>query len=197
MLLRVIFFGVLAGVAFLAYDNARRGSSESTPIPNTPTLAASAASTPTDVPTTPTATLTPSFLLIPSLGVYAPVIEVYLDGQSWDVSNLGMNVGHLQGTAWVDLPGNIVLSAHVEMADGRRGIFAALREMQAGELVILQHGTEERRYSVGEPFTVEPTDLSVLYPTTEEQLTLITCDAYDFLQDTYEQRVVVVAERIN
>jgi sortase (surface protein transpeptidase) len=41
-----------------------------------------------------------------------------------------------------------------------------------------------------------PDDLTVLYPTTDERLTLITCDSYDFLQDAYLERMVVIADRI-
>jgi LPXTG-site transpeptidase (sortase) family protein len=124
------------------------------------------------------------------------VIEVFLDGNSWDIRNLGTNVGHLQGTAWLDTPGNIVLSGHVEMADGRLGVFATIEELAQGDLVVLQHGTEERRYGVREISRVAPDDLRVLYPTQSEQLTLITCDAYDFFQNAYLERVVVVADRL-
>jgi sortase A len=123
-------------------------------------------------------------------------VQVYLDGVSWDVTNLGMNVGHLQGTAWLEDAGNIALSGHVELADGRAGVFASLHELKPGDLVVLRQGGSERRYSVTEVKTVQPEDLTPLYPTIEERLTLITCGNYNFFQDTYLERVVVVAQRI-
>jgi len=135
-------------------------------------------------------------ILIPSAGVNTPIIRVYLDGVSWDVSNLGQNVGHLQGTVWMGEPGNIVLSGHVEMRDGRKGIFANLGDLVTGDVVILERDEVEQRYLVSEIRNVAPDDLTPLYPTTTERLTLITCDDYNFLSDSYEERTIVVAERI-
>ena len=135
---------------------------------------------------------------IPAAGVNAAIIEVYLDGESWDVSELGTNVGHLQGTAWMGPQrGNIVLSGHVEMRDGRKGVFARIGELTAGDIIILQHNDEMRRYSIFDIRNVEPTDLTPVYPTTDERLTLITCDDFNFLQNSYQQRTIVVAERIS
>ncbi|RMF79745.1 MAG: sortase [Chloroflexi bacterium] len=139
---------------------------------------------------------TETSLFLPTLGVQAPVIETFLNGSSWDVSNLGTNVGHLQGTSWLNTPGNIVLSGHVELADGRPGIFENLNELQIGDPIILTEEGVERRYVVTDLLVVEPDDLSVLYPTTHEQLTLITCGAYNFFSDTYQERVVAIAELI-
>lgn len=134
-------------------------------------------------------------ILIPTLAVNAPVIQAYLEGGTWDVSNLGTNVGHLQGTTWMgEIPGNIVLSGHVEMADGRQGVFSDLKDLQVGDPIIIQQGDEERRYTVVEISNVEPTDLTPVRPTVDERLTLITCDVYDFFLDSYQERTVVIAE---
>ncbi len=130
---------------------------------------------------------------VPTAGVRAPVVEVYLNGQSWDVSRLGYNAGHLQGTAPFGATGNLVLVGHVEMGDGRPGIFASINSMQVGDPLILSRGQLEKRYAVSEVRKVEPDDLSVLYPTTSDRLTLITCGDYDFLQNQYLERIVVIA----
>jgi LPXTG-site transpeptidase (sortase) family protein len=92
--------------------------------------------------------------------------------------------------------GNIVLAGHVEMVDGRRGIFATIGELEIGDPLYLSQDGEERVYQVTQLFTTAPDDLSVLYPTTDERVTLITCSNYDFLQDSYLDRVVVIAERV-
>ena len=44
--------------------------------------------------------------------------------------------------------------------------------------------------------TVAPDDMSVLYPTAEDRLTLITCDSFDYLSFTYLERIVAIAERV-
>lgn len=201
-LLSLIFVGILAGVAYLIYDNFRNQPS-SAPVPTSLPL-----STPTPAATliplasalAPTLSASPvegASLFIPTAGILVPIIEVYLDGESWDIRQLGMNAGHLQGTAWLDdSPGNIVLSGHVEMADGRAGIFATIKDLKAGDLAILRQQNTEHRYSVKEVKRVAPDELTPLYPTSTDQLTLLTCGNYDFLQDAYLERVVVIAERI-
>lgn len=208
-LLPLIFLGMIAGIGFLIYDSfiARPNSSAPTPQPTAAvtqeagTQAVDSAA-PTPQPAgSPVPGLEPDIinasLFIPTAGIIAPIIRVYLDGTSWDITNLGMNVGHLQGTAWVDSgPGNIVLSGHVEMSDGRKGIFANIKDLKTGDVVILREGGEERRYAVTFTGVVEPDDLTPLYPTANERLTLITCGNYDFFQDNYLDRVVVVAERV-
>lgn len=136
------------------------------------------------------------YISIPALGVYAPIIEVFLDGTSWDVSRLGTDVGHLQGTAWLDEPGNIVLSGHVELRDGRQGAFRQLESLEVGDYISVMYRNTARSYEVVEHYDVEPTNLEPLYPSDIDQLTLITCGEYDFFSGSYLKRVVIVAERV-
>jgi LPXTG-site transpeptidase (sortase) family protein len=198
--LSLVVLGVMIGAAYIAFE-AFRNSGGFSPAPTLPQLVPTAGPTNTPAPTVSTTITTTDALIrttlyIPTAGIYASVVEVFLDGTSWDVRNLGMNAGHLEGTAWLDSPGNIVLSGHVEMADGRMGVFATIDDLSNGDLMMLQHGEEERRYQVREIKRVQPDDLTVLYPTTTEQLTLITCDSYDFFQNAYLERIVVIADRI-
>lgn len=132
-------------------------------------------------------------VFIPSLGIYAPVITAIIRDRSWDISNLGTKVGYLQGTGWLGDNSNIVLSGHVEMSDGRKGIFASLPEVQIGDEVVVSQNGENYHYVVRELKYVDPSDLSVLYPTESETLTLITCSDYDFWSNVYETRLVVIA----
>lgn len=190
----LIVLGILIGVGFVVYQGWNTPSA--TPPPTSPPP--SATRPPTVMPTSlPTATPMPrASLSIPTAGVIASVVEIYLDGVSWDVTRLGVNAGHLQGTAWIGETGNIVLAGHSEMADGRAGIFRNIGELRTGDPVVLSLGDTQQQYRVTEVKTVKPDDLSVLYPTTTDRITLITCDDYDFLQNTYQERVVVVAERV-
>jgi sortase A len=192
----VIVIGIIVGVTFLLFDRWRAAvPAAATPTPRAqPTLAAL-------LMASPQAVISPTpepqaRLFIPSAGVNAQVVDTYLNGESWDVTQLGDNAGHLQGTAWFGSPGNIALAGHVELADGRAGIFAQIDQLTQGDPIILMLGAHEQRYSVTAVLRVAPDDLRVLYPTTTDQITLITCDSYNFLQNTYQERVVVVAERV-
>lgn len=200
-LLLLILLGVFGGIVFLVYDNANNAAPvvitepiEVTPVSTDAPVLDDAVPTPR--PTAVTGIISQSELFIPSAGVTAPIIPVFLDGESWNVKQLGRNIGHLQGTTDLDATGNIVLSGHVEMSDGRRGIFADLNQIVVGDRVILRHENTERLYHVIELKQVSPDDLTPLYPSDEDRITLITCDEYDFFQDTYHKRIVVVAERV-
>lgn len=200
------------GVGFLIFDALTTPPDEAPAVPTPryadPELGAVTAQPPPDValaqPQAQTVQLPGTFpldgaqIVIPSLAVNSPIIQVYLSGHSWDVDSLGLNVGHLQGTTWLTgRPGNIVLSGHVEMGDGRRGVFTDLANIEPGALIILQQGETERRYVVTEISVVMPDNLDPVRPTSDERLTLITCDDYDFFSDAYATRTVVVAEPIN
>lgn len=191
----LVVLGVIIGVGFLINRGSRTSSTTiptPTVIPTTPTLEPLPQASPL-----PSATPMPrANLSIPTAGVVASVVEIYLDGESWDVSRLGQSAGHLQGTAWFGESGNIVLAGHVEMADGSGGIFRSLRDLKWGDPVVLTLGDDQQQYAVTEVKTVAPNDLSVVYPTTEDQITLITCDSYSFLQNVYQDRLVVVATRV-
>ena len=208
---RLILLGIVFGVAFVAYDSWRntQDSNDSAIqdiIPpgsdlasNTDTQSVTVADESGD-PQTPLdqQTLIEARIVIPEVGISAQITTAFLDGVSWDVSRLGNNVGHLQGTAWLDDPvGNIVLSGHVELSDGRQGVFEPIDELRAGNLILITQGDEERTYMVTDVFEVSPEDLEPLYPTNFERLTLITCGGYDFFSDTYQVRTVVIADRLS
>jgi LPXTG-site transpeptidase (sortase) family protein len=193
----IILLGVIAGAVFVVVDNwPLTNAPVAEPIP-TPTMAAASATAIPTATAVPQASVPLNSITIPMAGIHAPIIEVYLSEGSWDISNLGANAGHLQGTAWFDAPGNVVLAGHVEMSDGRKGIFATLREMKTGDPIVVSYQGDSREYAVSELRTVSPDDLSVLSPSDTERLTLITCDRYDFISDQYQERVVIIADRVS
>jgi len=201
-ILRILFvvcLGVIVGTLFLLRDNGGQPNIEETQVAVATSLALgtevpldSLASTPPP----PREITTGAQFRAPTAGITSEVIESYVSGTTWDVTDLGRYVGHLQGTGWITAPGNIVLAGHVEMADGRRGVFATINELSIGDPVFLTQDGDERVYQITQLFTTAPDDLSVLYPTTSERLTLITCSNYNFFQDSYLDRVVVIAERV-
>jgi sortase A len=190
---------MVGGIAFLIFDGLRTSS---TPIstPSIPTIE-QPTSTPQVIVQQPTASITATptpapktvSLVIPSLAVNAPIIDVYLVDGIWDVSLLGVNVGHLQGTARVGEVGNVVLSGHVELRDGHKGVFSLLSQAVIGDRVIVVDGGIQTQYVITEVYTTTPDDLTPVYPTIEPRLTLITCGSYDFFSNQYLERTIVVA----
>ena len=201
----VVLLGLVVGVVYLFFD---RGLPGLAPVMETavalptapPTDTISAGPTPTVVADTQQQLASEitagARFLAPTAGINSHVVESYLNGESWDVADLGAQVGHLQGTAWTTQPGNIVLAGHVEMVDGRAGIFASIHQMSIGDPLYLQQDGEERVYQVTQLFHTQPDDLTVLYPTQTEQLTLVTCSNYNFFADEYRDRFIVIAERV-
>lgn len=204
----LIFVGIVAGIVFFVYDNAQRSAPDALPTlaPSAATSdapqesVASAPEAPLTDPNRPVATILPNTrLFVPSMSINAPIIHVFLSQGTWDISLLGNNVGHLQGTGWIDgssTSKNIVLSGHVELADGRKGIFADIENIEVGALVAIQTDDQTWLYTVREVSKTSPDDLRPIYPSDSDRLTLITCGAYDFFSNTYQERIIVVAERI-
>jgi LPXTG-site transpeptidase (sortase) family protein len=195
----IVCLGILIGIGYLVYEgrnNTRPVVAPIATIEPTTTLAPTLAG-PTAAPTDSPREITDGArFYAPTAGISTRVIQSYLNGESWDIRDLGMYAGHLQGTAWMSEVGNIVLAGHVEMGDGRRGVFATVNELKMGDPLYLTQYGEERIYNVVEIKQVTPDDLSVVYPAAKDQLTLITCTDYDFVQNLYLQRLVVVAERV-
>lgn len=135
-------------------------------------------------------------LFIPNIGVNAPILESRLHPDGWQVDHLADQVGHLEATRWVGQGGNIVLAGHVENAEGEPSVFADLDQLNPNDLIVLTDQNMEYHYRVQAIREVNADDMSVVYDTSQEQLTLITCSAYSFLSATYEKRLVVVALRV-
>lgn len=140
---------------------------------------------------------------IPSIGVDAPVVSVFVrqfaDGNvTWDVSGLSMNVGFFDGTAWFGQGGNVILGGHSELARGQADVFYRLGEVKVGDEISVSVDGNEIAYRVIERKNVRLTDLSILFPTDREVLTIMTCDTGSYSSSTgvYSRRVVVIAERI-
>lgn len=135
-------------------------------------------------------------LAIPTVNIFSPIKVFPLDGVSWAIDPWERQVGYLQGTGWVDRGGNIALGGHSEFPDGTPGIFAGLYQLNIGDPILLTVDGVERRYTVRERRVVRYDDLSVVYPTPNERLTLITCDlpSYNEATGEYEDRLVIIAE---
>jgi len=164
------------------------------------------APTPTPVPT-PGGTNTPGGavpaaqpigrLVMAKLKVDVPIVEVgVVDGQ-WDVSKLFTWAGYLVGTGRLGEPGNAALAGHILLKDGREGAFRWLERLQAGDEVQVYADGRRYTYQVTSSRVVLPTEVSVLAPTSEAVLTLITCTNWSTLRGEYTERFVVQARLVD
>lgn len=123
----------------------------------------------------------PTRLVIRAIGVDAPVVQ----GDTWDLLKKG--VGHHQGTADPGQRGNMVFSAHNDVYGE---IFRNLDKLQPGDEISVYSGAQLYRYVITQKRIVEPTEVSVMYPTSDPTLTLISC--YPYLVD--DKRIAITAQ---
>jgi sortase A len=118
-------------------------------------------------------------ILIPRLWQDAvPVVQ----GDGWEQLKKGI-AQHL-GTANPGEPGNLVLSGHNDIYGEW---FRYLDVLEPGDPIYVSTAAREFTYRVTGTRIVEPTEVSVMKPTTQATITLISC--YPYLVDT--QRIVV------
>lgn len=123
----------------------------------------------------------PSRIVIRSIGVDAPVVQ----GDDWE--QLKKGVGHHLRSANPGERGNMVLSAHNDVFGE---IFRNLEKAELKDEILVYSGSRVFRYVATQKRVIEPTEVSVMYPTSDPTLTLITC--YPYLVDN--KRIVVIAE---
>jgi LPXTG-site transpeptidase (sortase) family protein len=198
----LILIGLFAGVwASRGYFFPAAPDVMSTDVPPTvvePIQSPTDAPQPTIMLVDATATAIPeavAVLSMPRLNISARVVEKYLNGSGWDISLLGRNIGHLEGTSTLHGGGNTVLVGHVELADGEFGPFHDIATLAVGDKVILLVGAESESYTVSDIYETTPDDMNPLRPTTTSRLTLITCGDYNFISNIYESRIIVVADK--
>lgn len=122
----------------------------------------------------------PVRIQIPAIDVDAPIVQ----GDGWE--QLKKGVGHHAGSANPGEPDNVVLSAHNDIFGE---IFRDLDRLVPGDLVVVYSNQRSYTYIVVNTRIVEPTAIEVMAPTTQAQVTLISC--YPYLKDT--QRIVITA----
>jgi sortase A len=125
----------------------------------------------------------PTRLVIPAIGVDWPIVP----GDGWE--ELKRGVGHHVGSANPGERGNMILSGHNDVFGE---VFKDLEALKDGDEVQVFAGGHMFKYQVRAKRIVSPNDLSVLQPTREAVVTLITC--YPYRVDTH--RLVVIAQLI-
>ncbi len=162
------------------------------PIPS-PTFIPTAAS-PAEQPDTSAATR----LVIASLGIDAVVKYVPFNGETWLISGMKQEIAWLGNTSWPGLGGNTALAGHVTVRGGsggaENGPFRYLDQLQPGDEVMVETLEKRYRYTVRELRVVGESDLSVLQPGEQPQLTLITCTDWSSDFHLYLKRLIVFAD---
>ena len=120
---------------------------------------------------------------IPKANIEVPVLE------GTDDLTLNRAAGHVTGTALPGHSGNIAITGH------RDGFFRGLKDLAPGDVIQLDAPGHTDRYTVRSIRIVSPSDTSVLAPTQESTLTLITCYPFYFV-GAAPQRYIVQASLI-
>lgn len=128
----------------------------------------------------------PVMIAIPRLGVRAPVYDRGVDAHGALPIAPGYAITHFRYSAALGTPGNYVAYGHDDI---QGSILRYLSRLRPGDAIELTQAGRRYVYAVIGRRVVRPTDLSVLRPTRNATLTLISCTPY--LVDT--ERLVVTA----
>ena len=115
---------------------------------------------------------------IDKLGIQVPVYN------GADNFNLNRGVARIKGTAAIDANGNLGIAGH------RDGFFRGLKDIAMGDEIELQTARGEVIYTVSSIVIVDPSDVSVLAPTPERSITLVTCYPFYYVGHAPKRYIV-------
>ncbi len=115
---------------------------------------------------------------IPRLGLSVAVL------QGTSPRMLRRGAGHIEGTPLPGEAGNSAISGH------RDTFFRALKDIRTNDEIQFQTATGLSRYAVDWVKVVAPDDLSILAPSNESSLTLVTCYPFYFVGPAPKRFVV-------
>lgn len=123
-------------------------------------------------------------LRIPALDLSVPIFE------GVDELELNRGVGRIPGTAPLGGFGNMGIAGH------RDGFFRGLKDVATGDLIEVETADGAVQYSIAGFSIVEPSDVSVLEPTDQPTLTLVTCYPFYYVGHA-PKRYIVQAVRVD
>ncbi|MBI3264980.1 MAG: class D sortase [Acidobacteria bacterium] len=125
-------------------------------------------------------------LEVPRLGIAVVVRE------GTEPDTLRYAVGHISETALPDSDGNAAIAGH------RDTFFRKLKEIRAGDRVVMTMPDRKVTYLVRDTRVVPPTEMSVLDHTPQPTLTLVTCYPFNYIGAAPDRFVVrAVADRFD
>lgn len=120
-------------------------------------------------------------LIIPRLDAQLYVVE------GDDAAELRRGPGHLTGSAMPGSRGNCIIAGH------RDTHFRILKDIREGDDIVLETSHGEYLYRVRKTRVISPGNVSVLEPTPDPQLSLITCYPFYYVGSA-PKRFLVKAE---
>ena len=161
---------------------------------------------PTEIPPSPEPTPAPSSapierLLIPRIGVDAPIVVLGVtpDGVMQDPKG-PMEVAWYDFSSYPGFGSNAVFAGHVDYANFGAAVFWKLRELQAGDEINVRL-TDGTRYTYrvisSNTFSAQDAPVQdIVGSTPQEVVTLITCGGtFNTRTREYDRRLIVRAER--
>jgi LPXTG-site transpeptidase (sortase) family protein len=135
------------------------------------------------------------WLEIPSLNLKTNIVGVPKTNGAWNVDWLSNDTGWLNGTAYPTWNGNSVITGHVTNANGLPGPFANIKKLKYGDQIIIHMFGEKYIFEVQTSSMVSPSNTKPVLEHLEGHpfLTLITCQGYNPITDSYAFRRVVRA----
>jgi Ca-activated chloride channel family protein len=115
---------------------------------------------------------------IPRLNISAVIVE------GSDDESLKLGPGHVPGTALPGEQGNVAIAGH------RNTHFLPLKEVQAGDKISLTTPRGNMDYAVQYVEIVSPDDVDPINPTSDSELTLITCYPFFYVGSAPERFIV-------
>ncbi len=101
-----------------------------------------------------------------------------------DEINLNRGAGRIKGTARVGSAGNLGIAAH------RDGFFRVLKDIQIGDSMEMLTHQGKTEFVVSSITIVDPSDISVLAPTDDATITLVTCYPFYFVGHAPKRYIV-------
>jgi LPXTG-site transpeptidase (sortase) family protein len=112
-------------------------------------------------------------MVIPAINLRSPVFQTAPVNGVWEVADWA--VGHLSTTPNPGAPGNGAYSAHDDI---KGEVFKRLGELKPGDQINLYTHHAVYTYAVTTQLVVDPGNISVLSPTRNSTITLISCTPY-------------------
>ena len=101
-----------------------------------------------------------------------------------DEISLNRGAGRIKGTARVDSVGNLGIAAH------RDGFFRVLKDIELGDSIDMLTHQGKTKFVVSSITIVDPSDISVLAPTDDPTITLVTCYPFYFVGHAPKRYIV-------
>jgi sortase A len=125
-----------------------------------------------------------AIMTIDSLDLKVPVYN------GTDEINLNRGAGRIKGTAGINATGNLGIAGH------RDGFFRVLKDIEVGDSINLRTAKSRREFVVSSITIVDKADVSVLVPTEDSTITLVTCYPFYFVGHA-PKRYIVKGELIS